>query len=204
MKKLLLATTAVLAFATSNALADVQVLDMLSGTGDNVVADSSSTNSALGHLNGQHLDVVRYTNLATGFTFAANGNDIKIGNTGTLTDQVFDPTNTFVVGTTTEVFSLTGTGDVKLAVNATDGTFNFDLGTIGNGQSGFTVNAINGEVINSLTLTDSTGSIFSFEHNRIETAASAVPEPSTWAMMFLGFLGLAFAFKNKRRKVSFA
>jgi hypothetical protein len=185
-------------------MADVQVLDMLSGTGDNVVADSSSTNSALGHLNGQHLDVVRYTNLATGFTFAASGNDIKIGNTGTLTDQVFDPTNTFVVGTTTEVFSLTGTGDVKLAVNATDGTFNFDLGTIGNGQSGFTVNAINGEVINSLSLTDSTGSIFSFEHNRIETAASAVPEPATWGMMLLGFIGLTFAFKNKRRKVSFA
>jgi hypothetical protein len=204
MKKLLLATTAVLAFATSNAWADVQVLDMLSGTGDNVVADSSSTNSALGHLNGQHLDVVRYTNLTTGFTFAANGNDIKIGNTNMVTDQVFDPTNTFVVGTTTEVFSLTGTGDVHLAVNATDGTFNFDLGTIGNGQSGFTVNAINGEVINSLTLTDSTGGILSFEHNRIETAVAAVPEPATWGMMLLGFIGLGFAFKNKRRKVSFA
>jgi hypothetical protein len=185
-------------------MADVQVLDMLSGTGDNVVSDSASTNSALGHLNGQHLDVVRYTNLATGFTFAAAGNDIKIGNTGTLTDQVFDPTNTFLVGTTTEVFSLSGTGDVKLAVNATDGTFTFDLGTINNSQSGFTVNAINGEVIKSLTLTDSTGSIFSFEHNRIETAASAVPEPSTWGMMILGFIGLAFAFRQRRRKVGYA
>jgi hypothetical protein len=203
MKKLLLGTALCFALA-SPAMADVQVLDQLSGTGDNVVADSSGTNSALGHLNGQHLDVVRYTNLSTGFTFAANGNDIKIGNTGTLTDQVFDPTNTFVVGTTTEVFSLTGTGDVHLSVNATDGTFTFDLGTIGNGQSGFTVNAINGEVINSLSLTDSTGSIFSFEHNRIETAASAVPEPGTWAMMLLGFIGLGFAFRTHRRKVSFA
>jgi hypothetical protein len=185
-------------------MADVTVIDQLSGTGDNVVADSSGTNSALGHLNGQHIDVVRYTNLSTGFTFAANGNDIKIGNTNMVTDQVFDPTNTFLVGTTTEVFSLTGTGDVHLAVNATDGTFNFDLGTIGNGQSGFTVNAINGEVINGLTLTDSTGGILSFEHNRIETAVAAVPEPATWGMMLLGFIGLGFAFKNKRRKVSFA
>jgi hypothetical protein len=203
MKKLLLGTALCLVLA-SPAMADVQLLTQLSGTGDNVVADSSGTNSALGHLNGQHMDVVRYTDLATGFTFAANGNDIKIGNTGTLTDQVFDPTNTFVVGTTTEVFSLTGTGDVHLSVNATDGTFTFDLGTIGNGQSGFTVNAINGEVINSLSLTDSTGSIFSFEHNRIETAASAVPEPGTWAMMLLGFIGLGFAFRTHRRKVSFA
>jgi PEP-CTERM motif len=31
----------------------------------------------------------------------------------------------------------------------------------------------------------------------------AVPEPSTWAMMLLGFVGLGFAFRS-RRKVSFA
>ena len=33
---------------------------------------------------------------------------------------------------------------------------------------------------------------------------SAVPEPSTWAMMLLGFAGLGFAFRKSRRKVSFA
>jgi hypothetical protein len=31
-----------------------------------------------------------------------------------------------------------------------------------------------------------------------------VPEPSTWAMMLLGFLGLGFAFRRSRRKLSFA
>jgi hypothetical protein len=39
---------------------------------------------------------------------------------------------------------------------------------------------------------------------QIATAASAVPEPSTWAMMLLGFAGLGFAFRQSRRKVSFA
>jgi hypothetical protein len=34
--------------------------------------------------------------------------------------------------------------------------------------------------------------------------ASAVPEPSTWAMMLLGFVGLGFAFRQSRRKVSMA
>jgi PEP-CTERM motif len=34
--------------------------------------------------------------------------------------------------------------------------------------------------------------------------AAAVPEPSTWAMMLIGFLGLGFAFRQSRRKVSFA
>jgi hypothetical protein len=31
-----------------------------------------------------------------------------------------------------------------------------------------------------------------------------VPEPSTWAMMLLGFAGLGFVFRQSRRKVSFA
>jgi PEP-CTERM motif len=33
---------------------------------------------------------------------------------------------------------------------------------------------------------------------------AVVPEPSTWAMMLLGFAGLGFAFRQSRRKVSFA
>jgi hypothetical protein len=33
---------------------------------------------------------------------------------------------------------------------------------------------------------------------------SAVPEPATWGMMLLGFVGLGFAFRQSRRKISFA
>ena len=32
----------------------------------------------------------------------------------------------------------------------------------------------------------------------------SVPEPATWGMMLLGFAGLGFAFRQSRRKVSFA
>jgi PEP-CTERM motif len=32
----------------------------------------------------------------------------------------------------------------------------------------------------------------------------AVPEPSTWAMMLIGFVGLTFAFRQTQRKASFA
>jgi hypothetical protein len=35
-------------------------------------------------------------------------------------------------------------------------------------------------------------------------AISGVPGPSTWAMMAIGFVGLGFAFRQSRRKVSFA
>jgi hypothetical protein len=36
------------------------------------------------------------------------------------------------------------------------------------------------------------------------TGVSGVPEPSTWAMMLLGFAGLGFAFRRSRRKAAFA
>ena len=36
------------------------------------------------------------------------------------------------------------------------------------------------------------------------STVSTVPEPSTWAMMLLGFAGLGFAFRQSRRKVSLA
>jgi len=36
------------------------------------------------------------------------------------------------------------------------------------------------------------------------SGVAAVPEPGTWAMMLLGFVGLGFAFRQSRRKVSFA
>jgi hypothetical protein len=36
------------------------------------------------------------------------------------------------------------------------------------------------------------------------TIVAAVPEPSTWAMMLIGFAGLGFAFRQSRRRVSMA
>jgi len=36
------------------------------------------------------------------------------------------------------------------------------------------------------------------------SSPGAVPEPSTWAMMLLGFAGLGFAFRQSRRKAAFA
>jgi hypothetical protein len=34
--------------------------------------------------------------------------------------------------------------------------------------------------------------------------ATAVPEPSTWALMLIGFAGLGFAFRRSRRNAAFA
>ena len=194
MRKILLATTALIAL-TGAARADVVLQDKLSGTGDNVVFDSTSGDVAQGTLNdpGSHNNIVDFTSLDTTGISASGGNAIKITSVDDLQIQVFAADGKTVTPTTEDVFSLKGTGDVMLAVQTlepdnTTKTTSFDLGTIGTGQSGFTLDAINGEVITLLTLTDATGTITDFEHYRIDVApAAAVPEISTWGMMGIGF-----------------
>jgi hypothetical protein len=177
----------------------------LSGTGDNVIFDSLSGNVAVGSFNGQHTGFVDFTDLSgnANFTGAANGNDIKISNTSDLQIVVFGTDKTTVLGTSTDVFSLKGTGAVSASVVATDGTFTFNLGAIDpSAQSGFTFTAINGEAISKITLLDTGGVISNFEHYRIDVAA-AVPELSTWGMMLLGFCGVGLMAYRKRTDGSF-
>ena len=50
----------------------------------------------------------------------------------------------------------------------------------------------------------SVGHGFLASEHGIDPLASTVPEPSTWAMMMIGFAGLGFAFRQSRRKVSMA
>ena len=205
MKRLLLAGMALFALATVQAKADVILDPHLSGTGDNVVFDSFSGSLAIGSFNGQHSGFAHFTDLSGNPSFAgsANGNDIKIANTSDLFIQVFDTTQTMVLPTSTQVFSLKGTGDVTAFVNATDGTFVFDLGVIDpSAQSGFTLTAVNGEVMNSLTLFDNTGVITDYEHYRIDVAS--VPGPIVGAGLIPWLLGGSgfgvFSLNRWRRK----
>jgi len=228
MRKLLLATTALLALSGA-AQADV-FLDTqgIPGTGNNVVftgIDPTNPRLILGHLNGQNNEVVRFFDVSntTGFTGAANGQDIKINNTRDLDITVFDSTNTIQLGTTRDIFSLKGTGDVFFRVSAVDAngnveTFNFtnlaggvaglggggyDLGN-GSRQNGFDFSVGNGEVITDIDLfLGATGMINDFEHFRIDAApipTAAVPEASTWVMMIAGFLGVGGLAMRKRRR----
>jgi hypothetical protein len=233
MRKLLFATTALIALSGA-AKADV-LLDTtgLGGTGTNVVftgIDPTNSRLILGHLNGQHNEIVRFFDVSntTGFSGAANGQDIKIVNTRDLDITVFDATNTIQLGTTRDIFSLKGTGDVFFRVSAVkaDGTaevFNFtnlaggvaglggggyDLGN-GNRQNGFDFSVANGEVITDIDLfLGATGMINDFEHFRIDASpipqVAAVPEASTWAMMIAGFFGIGGLAMRRKRQLRLA
>lgn len=207
MRTLWLTTALLAAIGTTPALADVMVDPMLSGTGDNVVFNSLAGNLAIGTFNGQHQGVVNFTDLSNNplFTASSSGNDIKIANTDDLQIIVYSNlSDTMVLDTSTQVFSLKGTGDVHAIVQATDGTFNFDLGLINpNAQSGFTLTATNGEVMSGLTLVDSGGEVTDYEHYRIDVA-SAVPGPVVGAglpgMILAGF---AMVWFNRSRRTRF-
>jgi hypothetical protein len=211
MKRLLLATTALLALSAVSAKADV-VLDTngLGGTGNNVVfSQIVSGNLILGHLNGQNNEIVRFRDLSGngGFSGSANGNDIKIINTRDLDVTVFDAANLVQLGTTRDIFSLKGSGSVFIRVDAVkaDGTaetFNFgsltdhDFQLSASAQRGFDFKTINGEVITDIDifLVGLNSNITDFEHFRIDAApipqVEGVPETSTWIMMIAGFLGI--------------
>lgn len=215
LKKTILAASllAGMAFATMPAQADVILENKLSGTGDNVIFTSLIGNLALGSFNGQHVGFVHFSDLQLNplFTAAQNGNDIKISNTNNLQVEVFDQFDSIVVGTTTQVFSLKGTGDVTAFVSAVDQFGNpepvqiFNLGTIDpNAQSGFTFTAINGEIMTRLVLVDQGGMINDYEHYRIDVAAVAVPGPVVGAglpaiISALGMVGLAW---RRRRRLA--
>ena len=217
MRKFLLACTALAALIVP-ASADVVVKDSLSGTGDNVVFSSVTGDLALALLNGQHTGSVEFRDLTGSTTFTASGgNAIKVEGSQNIFIQVFDAAHD-LVGTTKQVFSVTGTGSLFAFVGAVDkfgnseGIQAFDLtslfGPLGHGQNGFTFEAINGEVMTSLRVLDIGGTITDFEHYRIDVAAipqiAAVPEASTWAMMIAGFLGVGGLAMRKRRREGLA
>jgi uncharacterized protein (TIGR03382 family) len=212
MKKLLLASACVFALA-SGAKADIILETKLSGTGDNVVLNAVTGDLALAQLNGQHQEFVRFRDLtgSTTFTAQSTGNDIKIEGSNNIFIQVFDFANLNVVGTTTEVFSLNGTGEAQAFVQAVDQFGNvepiqfFSLGTLSLTQpSNFTLSAINGEVMTSVRITSlGAGTISSFEHFRIDVAPVpfAVPGPAVGAGLpgLMAFGLLAFSWLRRRR-----
>ena len=212
-RKLLLGTVALIALATP-ASATVSFESKLSGTGNNVISSVVNGNLAVGTLNGQNTGFVEFRALDVNvFEAASNGNDIKISGTNNLQIETFAAGNLGIIGTTKQAFSVIGTGNLFATVRAVDQFGNleplqvFDLGSLGNGhqQNGFTFNATDGEVMIRLTLLVQGGTMIDFEHYRLDVAAvpnvTAVPEPSTWAMLIIGFAGIGFM--SYRRKNQF-
>jgi len=100
-------------------------------------------------------------------------------------------------------FINTGINAFDPVTGAFEGTIPIDVG-VGNTAGGlwalgFGTGMGNGGDLNTLYFTDGING----EKDGLFGAISAVPEPSTWAMMLLGFAALGLVFRQSRRKVAF-
>jgi hypothetical protein len=213
MKKLLLTTTALLALSGA-ANATVVMNPSGASTGDLVVFDNSDGFTATAHLNGQHNNIVKFIDLAGGAfsAGATSGNDVKISSATDLKVLVFGADGTTLFGTSEQVFSIKGSGQITLVVTSVDANGNVEVNSpftfpdnqLGNGQNFFTLTTLDGEVMTSLRITDVNGTIDDFEHYRLSPTVipqvAAVPEISTWMMMIAGFFGVGGVSMLKRRR----
>ena len=141
------------------------------------------------------------TTEAGGLDLDASGQaTISAGDEGTLTQLMFN----IVTGFTGAEFSLNPLnvqgGPIQFGVSITTsagGLFNF-LAPAGNQR--FAVLAGVGETLTSVTLS-STAGFGSFTQLRVGTGRNvgAVPEPGTWAMMLLGFGGIGYSLRRRRK-----
>jgi hypothetical protein len=132
-------------------------------------------------------------------TGTSNPNDtfgITAFNIALENDALFDWIELSLTGSGTVSFSLLDDMG-NLFTSDDDGSFIFDLT---NGQNKFAFQAIDGQSIAGLSFTVAGGTVETVSQVRIgQAAAAAVPEPATWALMLIGFGGIGFTMRRRRK-----
>ena len=139
--------------------------------------------------------------------FPGNGGYVDLdGSSGSISG--LSTIMSFAAGSYTLTFDLAG--------NARNDGPKTTVITIGNFTTQITLAANDPYALHTLNFTTTGGNLafldLSGGNNNIGNildnvtlaTVAAIPEPATWAMMLLGFAGLGFAFRQSRRKVSFA
>ena len=188
--------------------------DLVIGTGNNpsIVDQNVLFQNVVGN-NTTSLTTDTNSNPANRVTFTSNEalTGTESAGQARISDTAGDGFNTIGwhlqsgYGFTGNVFNINDLTATSVTISATDQlgstlSQNFDLNL--NGQNFFNIAAINGQRITSVNLTANPGGLFSdIRQNRIGGVGpitAAVPEPSTWAMMILGFIGLGFIGYRKK------
>jgi hypothetical protein len=141
--------------------------------------------------------------------------------TGTLTDTL---TGTFTVDFTTNTltaFNVSITGDVLVAGTQNPQVFSSPNSFFSTSVTGLDITSIPANELLRLSFQDALGNVpdtishvdfrngsigdgnvFSFSATGTATPLSAVPEPSTWAMMILGFAGIGILAYRRKNKIA--
>lgn len=184
-----------------------------SGTGNNVLFSTITGNgTSTLTTNTNQGDNVTFTSTTDTLTSPSNGQARLVAGDGSLDELMWFLTNTSN-GFTKSVFNIDvpkNGGATSVTIYATDqsGTQSQSFSLSGNGQNFFTITSDGGDIIKSMKIVMSGGNtddVKQFRLDGIQPLTSAVPEPSTWAMMLVGFAGLGYlGFRQSRRKAGAA